>query len=155
MRRRGLADLAVERGDRGSIDDHPACALGVRLERGHVGGCEPHQVERADQVDPDHQLELGQLHRAVAADDASGRGDAGAVDQNRRRTMGLASLGQRMLGGRRVPDVALHTNTADPCRRLRHLRGIDVEERDPAAGARQHRAGREPEPEAPPVTIAA
>ena len=121
-----------------------------------VGRGQTHEVERADQVDPDHQLELGELHRAVAADDAFGRGDAGAVDQDRRRTVGLASLGERMLGGRRVPDVALHTDTADPlppprppsrhrCRGARpwHPRAASI-----APVAR-------PSPEAPPVTIAA
>src|SRR5690606_8352734 len=145
----GLADLALERGDRGGVDDHAALAFGVRLERHHLGGGEAHQVERADQVDPDHQLELGQLHRAVAADDALGRGDPGAVDEDRGRAVRAARLGERMLGRRRIADVALQADGADPRRRLRHPRGVDVEQRDLGPGARQHLAGGEPEARRP------
>jgi hypothetical protein len=49
----GLADLALEGGDRGGVDDHAALALGVGLALGHRHGGEADHVEGADQVDAD------------------------------------------------------------------------------------------------------
>ena len=42
------------------------------------------------EVDRDHLLEIGERHRSVAADDALGRPDAGAIDQDARRAVLLA-----------------------------------------------------------------
>ena len=75
-------------------------------QRLHVGGGQPHHVEGADQVDPDDALEVGERHRPVAADDALGRSDAGAVDQDARRAMGGGGRFDRRFAGGRIGDVA-------------------------------------------------
>jgi hypothetical protein len=60
-----------------------------------------------------------------------------------------ARLGERMLGGGRIADVALQADAPDPPGRLGDPRGIDVEQRDFAARRRQHLAGREAKPGCP------
>ena len=78
-----LADLAVERRRGGHVDDRPPGSVGVKRFglRHHGGGLAQH-VERSDEVDPDHHLELVEFHRyVVAVDRAGGPADAGRVDQ--------------------------------------------------------------------------
>ena len=87
-----LPDLAVIGGNGSGVDHHAALAGRERLELRHFGGRQPQHVEGADQVDPDHPVEIGQRHRAVAADHALGNADAGAIDQHPRRTMGFGRL---------------------------------------------------------------
>ena len=83
----GLADLALIGRDRRGADDDAALAVLQRFERLHVGGGKPHHVECADQVDLDDAREIGERHRPVAADDALGRTDAGAIDEDPRRAV--------------------------------------------------------------------
>ena len=75
-------------------------------QRLHGGGGEPHHVEGADQVDADDALEIGERHRPVAADDALGRADAGAIDQDARGAVIGGGLLHRRLGGGGVGHVA-------------------------------------------------
>ncbi|GAA3208572.1 hypothetical protein GCM10020256_05110 [Streptomyces thermocoprophilus] len=100
-----LADLALVRGDGRRVDDEAAPALGVRLLLDHGGGGEPQDVEGADQVDVDDRAEQVQVVRAAAADDAGGRGDAGAVDgEPQRGAVGL-DPGEGLLDGLLTGDV--------------------------------------------------
>ena len=68
LRRRvgGLADLAVEGGDRGGHHHGAALAVGVRLAGGHRRGAQAQHVEGADQVHAHDGLERLQLGRPVA-----------------------------------------------------------------------------------------
>src|SRR5690349_12736231 len=73
-----LADLAIERRDRRSGDDHAALALVVWLVLGHARRREPDGVEGANQVDPNHALEARQLKRTLFAEHLLSRGYPGA-----------------------------------------------------------------------------
>src|SRR5213594_1654379 len=55
---RRLADLPVERGHRGGVDDHAALAVAARRVLRHVDGREPDAIEGADQVHGDDAREL-------------------------------------------------------------------------------------------------
>src|SRR5207248_1991532 len=78
---RGLADLAVERGDAGGVDDHAALAL-HRLLLHHPRRRHADRVEGPDEIDADHALELLERQRAVASYRAAGGGDARAVHED-------------------------------------------------------------------------
>jgi hypothetical protein len=90
-----LPDLAVVSRDRGGVDRDSALAGVERIGLAQVGGEQAQGVERADQVDLDHPLVVGERLRAVAADDALGDADAGAVDQD----AGTSVLRVRLLDG--------------------------------------------------------
>src|SRR5262249_5527769 len=81
----GLADLAVERGDGCGVDDHTALAVVHWFSARHGGGGQPHDVERADQVDLDHLTEEVEVVRALLAENAAGPADAGTVDHQAQR----------------------------------------------------------------------
>src|SRR6185312_4832505 len=86
----GLADLAVEGGDGGGVDDDPAFGrarglVGHRIGRGDGLGGQPDDVERADEVDGHDLLEGGQGQDPIASEDLARGGDAGAVDQQAQR----------------------------------------------------------------------
>ena len=73
----------------------------------------------------------------VAADNALGRTDAGAIDQDARRSMsGGGFLDCRFAGGR-IRDVASNCNAFDVDGDFRRGLFIDVEDRDLGAGAGQ------------------
>src|SRR6516165_239105 len=101
----------------------------------HVGGGKPHHVERAVEIDVDDALEIGERHRAVAPDDALGRPDAGAIDEDARRPIALARFGERGGGLLRIGDVAGNRMAADPRRHLARPFEVDVEAGDLGAGA--------------------
>ena len=108
----------------------------------HVGGGEPHQVEGADKVDVDDALEFGERHRSVAADDALGRPDTGAIDQDACGAELLARLPQRRARLLGIGDVALERVAADLlCQRAGAVE-IDVDHRDLGAGAGKLARGR-------------
>ena len=73
----------------------------------HGGGRKPHRIERADQIDADDALEVGKRLRPFAADDALGRADAGAIDQDARRAVIGGGLGDRRLGAGAIAHVAV------------------------------------------------
>ena len=139
----GLPDLALEGGDRSGRHDHAALAVGKRRQRLHGGGGEPHHVEAADQVDADDLLEIFQRHRPVAADDALGRPDAGAIDQDARRPMIGGGLLHRRLGGSSVRHVAGHGNAFDAGGHFGGAFFVEIENRHlGAASCERARAGR-------------
>ncbi|MCO5556213.1 hypothetical protein L7F22_009759 [Adiantum nelumboides] len=82
---RGLPDLALERRDRGGVDDDAAVAVDRLGLRDPLRG-EADHVERADQVDVDDLGEVGQRERAVLADGLDAVADAGAVHRDADRT---------------------------------------------------------------------
>src|SRR5207245_1408732 len=93
---RDLADLALEGGDRGGVDDHAALAVlvdGVGLGD-RVGG-QAHDVEGAEQVDGDDGAEQLQIVRAVLGQDAPGPADTGAVHHDAQRHTGFDDLRDR------------------------------------------------------------
>ena len=94
-----LSDLAVERGGGRHVDDGAAAAVVVdRVGLGHRSSRAGQHVERADQVDPDHELERVQVERlVVAVDRATGVPDAGGVDERTKRTH-LRGGGDRSIG---------------------------------------------------------
>jgi hypothetical protein len=77
----GLPDLALEGGNGGRVDDHPALAVGQWLEARHGGRHKAQHVEGADQIDAYHPREVVERHRPPPANDARRRGDAGTVDE--------------------------------------------------------------------------
>src|SRR5690606_28831526 len=85
----GLADLAVEGGDRGDGDDGAALAVGERLGLRHGGGGQTDAVEGADEVDLDALLEdaevVGRAVLAVLADGAGGPAEPGRRHQRPQR----------------------------------------------------------------------
>ena len=141
-----LPDLAVERRNRGRVDDDAALGFRVGLELRHLGGHQAQQVERADQVYLDHPLELGEQHGAVAPDDALAGGDAGAAHEDPRRAVRGERPAQRTFGARRVADVALQPDRGtERCRGFCDPRRIDVEKRDAGALRNQHLGRRQAE----------
>src|SRR6185437_482995 len=106
-------DLAVESGDGSCVDDHATLAVGERLQGLHGGGGEPQHVEGADQVDADDLFIILERHRAVAADDALGRTDAGAIDQDARGAVHGAGGVDRRLRALRAGDIAGHGDAFD------------------------------------------
>ena len=58
-------------------------------------------------------LEIGERHRAVAADHPLGHADAGAIDQHARRAMRLGRGDDGGFRGRRVGDVADNRDALD------------------------------------------
>ena len=77
----GLADLAVEGGDGGGVNDDAALAIFGGIFFGDGLGSEPDHIEGADEVDVDGAHEGIEAMGAFAARDFFRRGDAGAVDQ--------------------------------------------------------------------------
>ncbi len=139
-----LADLAVERGRRGRVDDHAALAVN-RVGRGHRGGGEPDHVEGADQVHRDDPGELLERVGAVLADGAPGPADAGAVDRDAQRCRvrrgryrrGHVGLARHVTGDERAADAL----------RLRGTVGTgQVEQDHVSAGRGQPLRGSESEP---------
>jgi hypothetical protein len=86
-----LPDLAVERGHRRGVDDHPAL-LPDRVVRQHPLGREPQHVECADQVDLDDAREVGQRERAGLPDGARRVAGAGAVDRHAERAEAVGDV---------------------------------------------------------------
>src|SRR5690606_38236844 len=87
---RSLADLTVEGRHRSGVDDDAAGVVSEGLGRGDLFGRERHHVEGADQADLDDLGEGGGVVRALAAQDALGRTDAGAVADRTQRHARLA-----------------------------------------------------------------
>jgi hypothetical protein len=134
---------------RAAGDDDPAFAVFERVRGRHVGGGQAHQVEGADEVDPDHGLEVGKRHRPVAADDATGRRDARAVDEDTAGAVRLSGGGDGLLGGAAIAHIAGDRQPADifgecACRGL-----VQIEQGDLRPGARQLAGGRGAKPGAP------
>ena len=100
-----LADLAVVGCDRRGRDDNAALAVD-RLELAHGRSHKADHVERADQVDAKHPFEVLQGMRPVAADNALGRADAGAIDQHPGWPMRRGGFADRRAGGRFIRHVA-------------------------------------------------
>ena len=69
-------------------------------------------VEGADEVDRNDPGEQTQIVRTIAPNHPGRTADAGAVDQNTRRPVGLPSGVQRSLNGAFVGDVARRENAA-------------------------------------------
>ncbi len=139
-----LPDLAVIGRDRGGRDHDAAFAGRQRLQLRHFRGRQPQHVEGADQVDPDHLVEIGKRHRAFAADHPLGDADAGAIHQHPRRAMGLGRRGDGGFRGGRVGDVADHRDAADLGGDAFGELGVEVAHGDlgalpPRAGARWRR----------------
>ena len=89
----------------------------------------------------DHLLEVLERHRAVAADHALGRADAGAIDQDAGRAVLVARFLQRGRGAVGAGDVAADGDAADLRRgRLRAVE-VDVEAGDLGAGRGELRRG--------------
>src|SRR4029079_16328213 len=113
---RRLPDLAVERRDAGQVDDRAALAGGGRLESRHRRPGDADQVEGADQVDRDDllvQVEVvRRVVRAVAADGARRRADAGGVHRDPQLTQlgGAVDGGPDLVG---VGDVYVGEHAAD------------------------------------------
>ena len=84
-----LADLAVERGDRGGVDADPALALLVGLVGQHRRRRQAQHVEGADQVHADDGLERVERVRPAPAGRLLRPADAGAADRDPQRPGGL------------------------------------------------------------------
>src|SRR5205814_7933036 len=100
----GLSDLPVLCGDRGSVDDDSALAIGTdRLQVDHSEGGIGQASEASDEVDFDRQLELlhgielGGFRLFVASDRLGGVGHPGAVDEDPLLPMSPARLRERCL----------------------------------------------------------
>ena len=133
----GLTQLALAGGDRGGRDDHSALAVVERLGGGHISGGQAQQIEAADQVDLDDLCEVVERHRPAAPDDALGRRDAGAVDQDSRRAMSLAGLPDSGLGRIGAGHVAGDAKPANLRRDRGRLVAVEVEYADLGAGLGQ------------------
>src|SRR5690606_7676819 len=125
-----LADLSVEGGDRGGVDDDAALATFKRLELFAAHGKQADHVECADQVDLDHLAVVVERVRPVLRGGACGDGDAGAVDQDARGAELFGDRGEGLLAtlGRR--DVAPDRDPADVGRNLFGAVDADIEDRD-------------------------
>ena len=149
----GLADLPLERRDRGRVDDHAALAVGQRLQPRHRRHGQAHHVERADQVDPDDPLEAGQRHRPVAADHPRRGRHAGTVDQHPHRPQRL-DLRQRRLGRAGIGDVEREGMAADRAAAGPSAASSRSSIATTAPSATSASAVARPRPEAAPVTMA-
>ena len=140
-----LADLALEGGDRGRVDEHPPLLV-HRVERGHRRGRHPDHIERADEVDLDDLAERRQRHRrAVLADHPGGRPDAGAADHHPQRP----EPGRQVHRGRdgvRIGDVRRRELAAEPAGDRLAVGAGQVEHHHPRAEVGQPLGGRPPEP---------
>src|ERR1700678_2983782 len=109
----GLADLALERGDRGGQHDRAALAVG-QVVAAHPGGGQPQDVVGAGQVDPEHLVEGVERARvALLVDDPQPvAAAAGAVHD---RAQGTVRLGRVEGGGDAVGggDVGRHERRGD------------------------------------------
>ena len=103
----------------------------IGFELAHLRSHEADHVEGADQVDPDHLLEVGERMGPITADDPFGDADSGAIDQNPRRPVRRRGLGDCRAGGRFVGDVADNRRAADRLGRLLRRRRVEIEDRDP------------------------
>ncbi len=139
---RRLSDLTVIGSDRGGRDHDAALAGFKRLQLRHFRGRQPQHVEGADQVDADHPVEIGERHRAIAADHPFCHSDAGAIHQYPRWTMGLRRRDDRGLGGTCVGDVADNRDTSDFGGDAFRELGIEVAHGDPGALRCQPARGR-------------
>ncbi len=144
----GLADLSVESRDARGVDDD-AALLVVQLVPGHHGRCLGDDVERADEVDADHALEVGE-HRGIAltVEHLGGRRDAGAVHDDAQGGRGLrGGHGCLHLIGAR--DVGRDEESAELVRDLRPLRRGEVDDRDVGSRGDEPARGGEPEARGP------
>jgi len=98
----------------------------------------PHHVESADQVDFDDAGEFAKRHGAVAADDALGGTDAGAIDDDARRAVIGGGLADRRLGRAGIGHVARDGDAVDVDRHFGSGFGVDVDNGHFGAGLRQH-----------------
>ena len=109
----------------------------------------PHGVERADQVDANGALELGERHRSLAADDALGLTNAGAIDHDAGGTVLRVRLFDRGFGCVRAADVTLDCKATDFAGDSLGGIHVDVEQRNLGAGRRQLLGGGGAEARAP------
>ena len=84
---------------------------------------------------------IGERHRPVAADDALGRTDAGAIDQDARRAVVGGGLLDRRLGGRAVRHVAGHRDAFDAGGHFGGAFFVEVEDRHLGAGGGERARG--------------
>ncbi len=142
---RGLADLALEGGDGGGVDDHSPLPL-LRLGGLHSRRGEAQDVEGADEVDHDHPLEVLEGQRAGSSQDPARCDDARAVDSRAERAK-LLSLGHG--GGDLLRIGNVGRNELGPSAELprcgRAARRGQVDDDDAHPVGAQRAGGREPE----------
>src|SRR5262249_57786452 len=107
------------------------------------------KVEGADEIEGNAAVELLERHRSVAAENALGRADAGAIDEDARGTVLFPRLGDRGGGAPRIGDVAFARDAADLAGDLARARLVDVEHGDLGAALRERRRGRPADPRSP------
>ena len=152
-----LADLALEGGDRGGVDQQAALAVGARRVVLHERGGGLVAQEGADQVDVHHLGEEVARHRAVLAEHAAGADDAGAIDQQVDAAHVLARALHRGVDLGFGGDVAAHERARWRRARRRPRRpGPSCTSRMTTLPPARRRGARRrcPRPEAPPVTTA-
>ena len=142
-----LPDLPVIGGDRRGRNNDAAFTL-ERFEPGHRSRGEADHVERADQIDADHPVEIGKRMRPIAADDALGDADAGAVDQHPRRAMRGLGLRDRRARRGLIRDVADNGEAAERPGRLLARRRVEIEHRHAGAFGGKRLGRRPAEPRA-------
>ena len=106
-------NLAFEGRNRCRIDDNAARAVFALGRFRHPSGGKPHHVEGADQVDADDTFEIGQRQRPLAAEDAPGRADARAIDENTQSVAGASGRLDCQCGIGFVGYVARKGHSAD------------------------------------------
>ena len=151
----GLADLAFVGRDRGGADDDAALAVGERLEVCMAAAASRIALNVPIRLIANDALEVGERHRALFADDALGRADAGAIDEDARRAVIGGGFGDRRLGRGAVSDVAGDGDAVDVDRHLGGGFVLTSRIATLAPASASMRAVAAPRPEPPPVTIAA
>ena len=110
----GLADLARHRRRprrcRSMMPRSPSCSgstscMAAAASRMHI--------ESADQIDRDDAREFVERHRSVAADDALGRADAGAIDQDARGPCSALPPCEGLFGVALIGHVAMDRDAVD------------------------------------------
>jgi hypothetical protein len=108
-----LPDLAVECGDRSSKNDNASLTIIEWRQLLDIGGNQAHHVEGAVEIHFDDAPKDIERHGTGAADDFGRGRNAGAGDENARRTVSILGRGHRTLGTLRIRHVAGHEQSAD------------------------------------------
>jgi len=106
---RRLADLAVERGRGGGVDDDPLLALLIGFVLHHLLHGEANDVQGADQIDLKHPVEKVQRDRPFFRENLARIGDARAIDCRVDRS----KSGHDLLHGRPAALVAGHVGMGE------------------------------------------